>query len=53
MIEYVISYYVINQGEKELMELGLEKGNLETALRNEQSKAACLIEEKGNALNQL
>lgn len=31
------------------MELGLEKRNLETALRNEQNKAACLIEEKGSA----
>lgn len=49
VIEYLISYYVIYQGEKELLELGVEKGNLETVLGNVQNRAACLIEEKGNA----
>lgn len=45
----LLSYHVINQGEKELMELGLEKGHLEIAFKNEQNKAACLVEEKGYA----
>lgn len=35
------------------MELGLEKGNMETFFRNEQHKAACLIDKKGNAAKPL
>ncbi|XP_057795848.1 synaptonemal complex protein 1-like [Salvia miltiorrhiza] len=47
------SEQTIRTREKELMELGLEKGNLETAFRNEQNKANCLIEEKDCVLKRL
>ncbi|KAH6832849.1 hypothetical protein C2S53_014360 [Perilla frutescens var. hirtella] len=43
----------IRTRERELMELGLEKRNLETAFRDEQNKTACLIEEKDGVLKQL
>ncbi|XP_042049625.1 synaptonemal complex protein 1-like isoform X3 [Salvia splendens] len=39
--------------EKELLELGFEKGNLETALGNVQNRVACLIEEKDSVLKKL
>ncbi|KAL8482086.1 hypothetical protein ACS0TY_027710 [Phlomoides rotata] len=43
----------IKARDKELMELGLEKGNMETFFRNEQNKAACLIDEKDGVIKQL
>ncbi|KAL7118022.1 hypothetical protein ACP275_03G109700 [Erythranthe tilingii] len=43
----------IKTREKELMELGLEKGKLETSFRNEQSRITCLIEEKDGTIKQL
>ncbi|KAL1543873.1 synaptonemal complex protein 1-like isoform X4 [Salvia divinorum] len=47
------SEQTIRTREKELLELGLEKVNLETALGNVQNRAACLIEEKDSVLKKL
>ncbi|KAI3464467.1 hypothetical protein Pfo_021130 [Paulownia fortunei] len=43
----------IKTREKELMELGLAKGKMETSFRDEQNRAAHLIEEKDRTIKQL
>lgn len=40
---------ILNEGEKELVELGLAKDTMETSYKNELNRVACLVEQKGNA----